>query len=129
MRIHKAVPIALATMVLGGFADLRHANSQNSEGAAVSGTVEQKLVLTAAQRSAIYSAVSTAKNKKAPIQFPAVVGADVPPMIELYPLPDDAVADNSAAKFYEYTVVQDQVVLVDPTKMRVIDIIGPPPKP
>jgi hypothetical protein len=45
-----------------------------------------------------------------------------------YALPDDAVADNPAAKFYKYTMLQDQVVLVDPTRMRVIDVIGPTPK-
>ena len=43
-------------------------------------------------------------------------------MIELSPLPDEAVADNPNAKFYQYTMVQDRVVLVDPIKMRVIDV-------
>jgi hypothetical protein len=43
-------------------------------------------------------------------------------------LPDDVLAANPAAKFYKYTMVQDQVVLVDPTHMRVIDVIGPKTK-
>ena len=46
-------------------------------------------------------------------------------MINLYALPDDIVASNPSAKLYEYTMVQDKVVLVDPTKMRVVDTIGP----
>ena len=33
-------------------------------------------------------------------------------------------ADNPTAKFYEYTVMQDRVVLVDTTRMRIIDVIG-----
>jgi Protein of unknown function (DUF1236) len=60
-------------------------------------------------------------------RFPAEIGAEVLPMIELNPPPDDAVADNPTAKFYEYTMMRDRVVLVDPTKMQVVDVIGPNP--
>jgi hypothetical protein len=52
----------------------------------------------------------------------------VPPMINLYALPDDIVAGNPAAKLYECTMVEDKVVLVDPTRMRVVDTIGPLPQ-
>jgi hypothetical protein len=48
-------------------------------------------------------------------------------MIELYMLPDEAVAGVPAAKLYKYTMVEGKVVLVDPTNMRVVDVIGPPP--
>ena len=88
---------------------------------------DQTLVLTLAQRRAIYAAVSKDKRKAPQSRFSAEIGAEVPPMIELSPLPDEAVADNPTAKFYEYTVVQDRVVVVDPTKMRVIDVIEPSP--
>jgi hypothetical protein len=47
-------------------------------------------------------------------------------MIELYMLPDDILAQNPAAKFYKYTMVQDRVVLVDPTNMRIVAVIGSP---
>jgi hypothetical protein len=43
----------------------------------------------------------------APSRFSTAVGAEVPAMIELYMLPDDILAQNPAAKFYKYTVVQD----------------------
>jgi len=94
---------------------------------AVSGAIEQKLILTPAQRIAIYEQVSKDKSKVAPKDFSPVIGADVPPMIELYMLPDDAIAGVPAAKLYKYTMVENKVVLVDPTKMRVVDVIGPPP--
>jgi len=93
----------------------------------VSGAIEQKLILSQAQRTAIYDQVSKDKSKVAPKDFSPVIGADVPPMIELYTLPDDAVAGVPAAKLYKYTMVENKVVLVDPTKMRVVDVIGPPP--
>jgi len=95
--------------------------AQTSESTATAPTLQ----LTAAQRSAIYNKVSRDKTKVAPKQFSASVGADVPPMIELYALPDDILAENPAAEFYKYTVVADRVVLVDPTKMRIVAVIGP----
>jgi len=91
--------------------------------------VPQKLDLTAAQRNAIYAAATKDKDKVAPQQFSTAVGAAVPPMIELYALPEEAIAANPAAEFFKYTMVENEVVLVDPTKMRVIDRIGPAPKP
>jgi hypothetical protein len=63
----------------------------------------------------------------APSRFATHVGAEVPPMIELYLLPDDIQANNPVTKLYKYTKVDDQVVLVDPTNMRVIAVIGPKP--
>jgi hypothetical protein len=88
-------------------------------------TTAPKLRLTPAQKTAIYAAVGKDNSKVAPKKFAPAVGAEVPPMIELYALPDDILAANPATKFYQYTVVEDRVVLVDPTRMRVIAVIGP----
>ena len=87
--------------------------------------IPQNFELTPAQRSAIYDAVRKDKSKVAPSRFSTDVGAEVPAMIELYVLPDDILAQNPTTKFYKYTVVQDRVVLVDPTNMRIVAVIGP----
>jgi Protein of unknown function (DUF1236) len=86
------------------------------------------LELTPAQRSAIYQEVHKDTSKVAPSRFATHVGADVPPTIDLYPLPDDIQANSPETKFYKFTGVDDEVVLVDPTIMRVIAVIGPKPK-
>jgi hypothetical protein len=84
----------------------------------------QKLQLSAAQKSAIYKAVSQDKSRSvAPANFRASIGAQVPASIELYALPPEAVANAQAASSYRYTMVNNQVVLVDPLTMQVIDII------
>jgi hypothetical protein len=57
------------------------------------------------------------------VSFVPSVGAPVPPVIELYILPDAALAQVPAAKTVKYTVVKNQLLLVDPTNMRVVDII------
>ncbi len=105
------------------------AEAQNSsiEETVTSNGVAPKFELTAAQRSAIYQEVHRDKSKVAPSRFATAVGADVPPMIELYMLPDDILAANPETKLYKYTRVDDQIVLVDPTNMRVVAVIGPRP--
>ena len=102
-------------------------NSAGSD-TGVSGAIQQQPLLSPAQRSAIYAEVIKDPSKSSPQRFSAVVGADVPPMIELYALPDDATAVAPAAKLYKYTMVDDKVVVVDPTKMRIVDVIGPSSK-
>jgi hypothetical protein len=92
-----------------------------------SGGIAPKLELTPAQRNAIYQEVHQDRSKVAPSRFAAQVGAEVPPMIELYTLPDDVLAVNPVTKLYKFTRVDDQVVLVDTTNMRVIAVIGPKP--
>jgi hypothetical protein len=42
----------------------------------------------------------------------------------LHPLPDDIQANSPEIKLYKFTGVDDKVVLVDPTEMRVIAVIG-----
>ena len=62
------------------------------------------------------------RSKAAPTRFASDVGADVPPIIDLYALPDDILATNPETQPYKFAEVDDQVVLVDPTKMRVIAV-------
>ena len=124
MKGYNTARIAVATMVFLLATGIQNIHAQQNDDVGIS----QKLELTAAQRSAIYAAVSKDRSKASPQRFPAVIGAEVPPMINLYALPDDIVAGNPAAKVYECTMVGDKVVLVDPTRMRVVDTIGPLPQ-
>jgi hypothetical protein len=81
--------------------------------------------LTPAQKTAILQAVKQENRKiAAPSGVPAQPGAELPPSIELYLLPDPTLAEIPAAKNFKYTVVDKQVVLVDPTTMRVVEVLG-----
>lgn len=79
--------------------------------------------LSVEQKSAIYRAVRQDRTKVARGAFPAQLGADVPPSLELYALPDDAMAQAPVTKLYRVVVIGDKVVLVDPTTMRVVEVI------
>jgi hypothetical protein len=82
--------------------------------------------LTPAERAAILDAVRQDRaqpNGKMPPSSPVSVGVQLPASIALRILPDTALAQAPAAKTVQYTVIDNQVVLVDPTNMRVVDII------
>lgn len=83
-----------------------------------------QLRLSETQKSAIAEAVRR-ENKavETPPSFVVSVGAPVPPAIELYILPDAVLAEVPAAKSVKYTMVKNQLVLVDPTTMRVVEVI------
>jgi len=81
--------------------------------------------LDAAQKAAIVTAVRDIKNPPPGHSFNISVGAQVPPSIELYYLPVAALSQAPEARTLKYTTVQNQVVLVDPTSMRIVDVIRP----
>ena len=118
--------LVCAALATGGTGDVRSQTNDIDE-MVNNGGVAPNLELTSVQRSAIYQAVHRDKTRAAPNRFAASIGADVPPMIELYALPDEVLADNPVAKLYKFTRVDEQIVLVDPTKMRVVAVIGPNP--
>ena len=93
------------------------------------GVVAQKLVLTAAQKSTIYNAGMKQKIRASTATIPAAVGAPVPPTIALSDLPDQAVGDQPWAELLKYAMVADEVVVVDPIAMRVVDIIPSSTRP
>lgn len=84
------------------------------------------LRLTPQQRTEIYAAVAKTKLRTPPPpDLSVAVGAEIPPVTELYALPESVTAEVPSAKFYRYTIAQNQVVIVDPTNLKVVDVIRP----
>src|SRR5438552_2282463 len=76
---------------------------------------QTQVLLNPAQKSAIREAIRQKGTTVAPsIAFRPEAGEMVPPSIELYPLPDGALAQAPDAKNLKYTMVESTVVLVDP---------------
>jgi hypothetical protein len=84
-----------------------------------------QIQLDPAQRAAIVTAVKDTKIPPPGRSFNVSVGAEVPPSIELYTLPIAALSQAPEVRNLRYTMVQSQVVLVDPLRMRVVDVISP----
>jgi hypothetical protein len=94
-------------------------------GALAPPTNPSQIQLTPEQRRAILTAVKDTKIPPPSNAFTVAVGTQVPPSIELYALPIAALSQAPEAKLLRYTMVQNQVVLVDPTNLRVVEVIRP----
>jgi Protein of unknown function (DUF1236) len=100
-------------------------SSPGGSGAPPGVSEPSQLQLSAAQRTAILNAIRQDNRRISPGSFPAAVGGQVPPSIELYPLPNAALAQAPELNVLKYTMTQNNVVLVDPTRMRVVEVIRP----
>jgi hypothetical protein len=97
------------------------------EAVAPSGSLAQVTVLSPPQRRAIYESVARQRVRSAAPAVLAVVGAPVPPSLVLHDLPaqpsDPDQADDFGVRVLKYAMVADDVVVVDPIAMRVVDVI------
>ncbi len=87
------------------------------------GGIIQKLALTAAQKSAIYNAAVRQKVPTSSRGITAVVGTPVLPSVPLFDLPSAANIEAGGIGYLKYAMVEDNVVVVDPIRMRVVDVI------
>lgn len=85
------------------------------------GTVTPTVGLTLAQKSAIYNAIVRQRVRASSTQIQATVGASVSRSVPLAELPDQTGLVD--ATFLRYAMVADDVVVVDPIRMRVVDVI------
>ena len=122
----------LTAAMFGLFFGIAPALAQSAgpdEAIQLNGTVAQTPALTPGQKSAIYNIVIRQRVKPRAEQISVAVGAPVPPTIELVDLPDQATAGNPSAALLKYAMVANDVVVVDPVAMRVVDVIGNGAKP
>ena len=93
------------------------------------GSMSQQTLLSPQQRRAIYEAVMRQRVRSAGPAVAAVVGAPVPPSLLLHDLPNspmggaEQAAEDSDIPVLKYAMVADEVVVIDPIAMRVVDVI------
>jgi hypothetical protein len=119
IRFFAAASIGLLFGTTGAFAQ----SAGLDEAVGPHGAVMQKHALTPGQKNAIYNAVSQQKGRPPADRIAAAVGAPVPPSTELLDLPDQARGGNASSSVLKYAFVENQVVVVDPIAMRVVDVI------
>jgi Protein of unknown function (DUF1236) len=121
-KISGVSALVVAGLVLGSAAAFAQSAGPD-EAVEPNGAVAQNLTLTPAQKSAIFNAVFQQGLKPYTVLLAAAVGAPVPQSVELIDLPDAATAGNPWAVDLKYALVEDNVVVVDPVRMRVVDVI------
>ncbi len=125
--------LTLAAALAGGGSAL--AQGPGEEAVDAHGALSAPLILTAAQRNAIHNAVLPAVAHSASIRpstdstIPLAVGATVSPLAELIDLPDTAAAGLAPAGLLKYAIVAGDIVIVDSTDGRVVDVIRDGEKP
>lgn len=87
------------------------------------GDISQKQALTPAQERAIYNAVIGQRVRPSTTRIPVAIGAAVPQAVELEELPDQVAAETPWATVLKYAMVEDDIVVVDPIEMQVVDVI------
>lgn len=101
-------------------------NAGPDEAVKPDGAVATRIVLTPAQKSAIYNAVM-GESVRASDAIPTTVGATVSATAALAELPAGAGAGSSfidsVSGPLKYAVVANDIVVVDPVEMRVVDVI------
>jgi hypothetical protein len=125
MRTVCAGAISLAFISVAAAQSAPPLPAMPSTGGVSSVTQSQDGTLTPEQKMAIANAVKQSDRKVAvPPGVNVQVGSELPAALELYMLPDVTLAQIPAAKIYKYTMIDNRVVLVDPTTMRVVDILS-----
>lgn len=82
----------------------------------------QVLEITPEQETTVYTTVTRERVRTPPpAGFRVGIGVEVPTAVELYEVP--ATVDVVPVRRYRYTVVDDQVVLVDPGTRKVVRVI------
>ena len=87
---------------------------------------KDRLTLSGAQELAIFQSISRhdVKKKTAPSGFKAEIGQAVPKSIALHKLPSDAVSRVPTAKAYDYAMLQNQLLIVNPHDGIAVDVIA-----
>jgi hypothetical protein len=121
----KLYQATIALLLLSGSAPALAQEAPIHPGAEANPAGVRNLKLTAAQKQTIYASISSQKQKEtAPPTFNAAVGAVVPASVQLQQLPKTIVDLIPELKNYEYAMVANQVLLVDPNNKQVVEIIN-----
>lgn len=116
------LPVLLAIAFFAGMTGAWAQTAGPDEGV-THGTVNQSLALSPAQRSAIYNAVIAQRGRTPNPGIAVAIGAPVPPSAALRDLPEQGIIGSSDSGLLKYAMVEDDIVVVDPISMRVVDVI------
>jgi hypothetical protein len=120
----KSASAAVAAVLLLSGVSVASAASHMSNRAGNSAGASDKLDLSSAQQKSIWKDISRhAANQNAPSDFSAAVGTAIPDGVNTYPLPRQAARDVPAVKPYRYAMLQDKLLIVNPSDQMIADVV------
>ncbi len=119
------IAVASAAMLVSGagaaFSANQHAMSNHPPAMQ---TAKDTLALTAAQKRIAWRDISKqATSEPAPSNFTATIGATVPDNLPIQPMPVHVAARVSALKPYDYALLPKQLLIVNPSDKKVVNVI------
>jgi uncharacterized protein DUF1236 len=122
-------PLAIAAVLaLSGVAAANANQMSATAGRKMQGNMpgaSDTLKLSDTQQKSIWNDVNRhAANQTAPSGFTAAVGAAVPSTVNTYPMPLTARRDVPAARPYRYAMMQNKVLLVNPSDHKIADVVA-----
>ena len=127
IKASKSLSVALASLLMLSGASIASAQGTTSKDKAAttgSSSPANQLNLTAEQEKVLWTEISDhAMKQNAPSGFSAAVGQTVPISVTLRELPSKAQTDVPAAKSFQYAMVDNKLLLVNPSDKKIVEII------
>ena len=101
-----------------------NAISKQSSMSATASMAKDNLSLTSAQEKLAWRDLSKSTSQRAPSNFSASVGTTVPSDITLRPIPRKVASHLPTLKPYQYARLPNELLIVNPTDKKVVDVIN-----
>jgi hypothetical protein len=82
-----------------------------------------RVILSAAQRRALWNDLSKQATNQSASGFEAQTGTFVPGSVKIEPIPGNAAANNPQLQPYDYAMVDHYLVIVDPSNKVIADVV------
>jgi hypothetical protein len=83
------------------------------------------VILSAAQRSAVWNDLSKQATNQNATGLDATTGTFVPNAVKTEPIPGEVTADNPSLRLYNFAMVDHKLVIVDPSNKVIVDVLSP----
>jgi len=123
------IAIATAAALVSGIATAsaasNQATSKMSASSAMQPAPKDSLSLTRSQERMAWNDVKKIDTSQtAPAGFTAAIGTTVPNEVTLKSVPSDLASRVSALRPYDYALVQNKLLIVNPGDKKVVDVIN-----
>jgi hypothetical protein len=81
------------------------------------------VILSAAQRRAVWNDLSKQATDQNAAGFDAAIGTFVPSTVKIEPIPGKVTAENPSLQPYDYAMVDHKLVIVDPTNKVIANVL------
>jgi hypothetical protein len=131
MTTLKSVAI-IAALLAGGtsLAIAQNGASANSKGTSRTATSAASalhgtdtVILSVAQRSAVWNDLSKQATNQNAVGFDATIGTFVPNTVKIEPIPSKVTASNPSLRPYGFAMVDQKLVIVDPSNKVIANVL------